>query len=145
MLLNYRGKREGGRERDTGKLKHYWKETIPLHHKRNWYLWLIYLDAERLDGGRPEVGLYGSAPPTEDACEEERSEPESSVWNLTLRMLLELRVPLRWKLPCRRVPADIFVLCLVVWSQISSVCLVRWNDIKSSVKWSTGYVFSSSS
>lgn len=26
MLVNYRGKREGGRERDTGKLNHYWKE-----------------------------------------------------------------------------------------------------------------------
>lgn len=55
----------------------------------------IYLDDERLEGGRPEVGLYGSPPPTEEAWEDERSEQESSVWNLTLRLLFVLFVPLR--------------------------------------------------
>ena len=55
------------------------------------------------------MGRYGSPPPTEEACEDDLSEPESSVWNFTLRMLCELRVPLRWKLPCLLVPADITI------------------------------------
>jgi hypothetical protein len=71
----------------------------------------IYLDEERLEGGRPEVGLYGSPAPMDEAWEDERSEPESSVWNLTLRLLVVLFVPVRWRVPGRRVPADMFVSC----------------------------------
>ena len=98
-MLSYRRRMREGMTNIVGGLLEPGRWCVPTDETLE-KEWLTNLDGGLLEPGRWCV-------PTDEAWEEERSELESSWWNFTLLILLELRVPLLWKLPWRLVPADI--------------------------------------